>query len=239
METPVSEGISLVIPVYNEEKNIKKAVRDGLSVLPRLTRDFEIIIVESGSTDNSAAVVDQLAKENERVRAIHQGAKLGLGSALKDGFAAARCEYIFYMDGDNPFRMSEFIRGFPLLQQADIVCGYRINRQETLIRALYSRVFNFLMRTLYQVKVRDVQVGFKMMRKSIFDRVRLTTDSMFIDAELLIKAQKEGYRITELSVEYLGSPSGKSSVTFRDILKIARDLIKYKIGRERHKLDEQ
>ena len=231
MKTPVSEGISLVIPVYNEEENIKKAVRDGLAVLSQLTRDFEIIIVESGSTDNSAAVVDQLAKENDQVRAIHQGAKLGLGSALKEGFGASRYEYIFYIDGDNPFRMLEFVRGLPLLQQADIVCGYRINRQETLIRALYSKVFNFLMRTLYRVKVRDVQVGFKMMRKSIFDRVRLTADSMFIDAELLIKAQKEGYRITELGVEYLGNASRKSSVTFLDVMKIARDLLRYKIGR--------
>jgi len=232
MENLASAGISLVIPVYNEEENIKKAVRDALSVLPQLTGDFEIIIVESGSTDNSAAVVDQLAKDNESVRAIHQEAKMGLGSALKEGFGAARYEYIFYTDGDNPFQMSEFARGFPLLQEADIVCGYRRNRQDPPIRAFTSKVFNFLVRTMFGVKVRDVQIGFKMMRKSIFDRVKLTTASMFIDAELLIKAQKAGYRITELDVEYLGKPSGKSSVTFRDILKIARDLIRYKIGRE-------
>ena len=232
METAASAGISLVIPVYNEEDNIKKVVADGLSMLSQLARDFEIIIVESGSTDNTAAVVDQMAKENERVRIIHQGAKLGLGSALKEGFGTARYEYIFYIDGDNPYRMSEFIRGFPLLQQADVVCGYRVNRQDPPIRAFYSKAFNLLMRTLFGVKVRDVQIGFKMMRKSIFDRVKLTTDSMFIDAELLIKAQKAGYRITELGVEYLGKPSGKSSVTFRDVLKIARDLLRYKIGRE-------
>lgn len=231
MEASALHSISLVVPVYNEEENIKKVVQDGLSVLSQLTRDFEIIIVESGSTDNTAAVVDRLANEDERVRAIHQGAKLGLGSALKEGFGAAQYEYIFYMDGDNPFQMSEFIRGFPLLQQADVVCGCRVNRQDTPVRALYSKVFNFLMRTLFQVKVRDVQIGFKMMRKSIFERVKLTTDSMFIDSELLIKAQKEGYRITELDVEYLGKSSGKSSVTFRDIMKIARDLVKYKIHR--------
>ena len=228
METMASEGISLVIPVYNEEENIMKAVEDGLSVLPQLARDFEIIIVESGSTDDTGAVVDELAREDERVRAIHQGTKMGLGSALKEGFGAARYGYIFYIDGDNPFRMSEFIRGFPLLQEADLVCGYRVNRRDIPLRALYSGVFNLLMRILFGVRVRDTQIGFKMMRKSIFDRVKLTTDSMFIDAELLIKAQKEGYRITELDVEYVGN-SGKSSVTFRDVLKIATDLLKHKI----------
>lgn len=230
MTTLASESISLVIPVYNEEKNIKKAVSDGLSVLSQLTRDFEIIIVESGSTDNSAAVVDQLAKENERVRVIHQGAKKGLGSALKEGFGAARYEYIFYIDGDNPFQMSEFVRGFPLLQEADIVCGYRLNRQDAPIRAIYSKVFNFMMGTLFGVKVRDAQIGFKMVRKHVLERVKLISDSMFIDSELLIKAQRAGCKITELGVEYLGDSSGKSSVTFLDVLKIARDLVKYKIG---------
>lgn len=231
METAASGGISLVIPVYNEEENIKRAVMDGLSVLPQLSRDFEIIIVESGSTDDTAVVADHLAEENERVKAIHQGAKLGLGSALKEGFAAARHDYIFYIDGDNPYRMSEFIRGFPLLQQADVVCGYRLNRQDPPMRAFYSKVFNFLMRALFGVKARDVQIGFKMMRKSIFERVKLTTDSMFIDAELLIKAQKAGYRITEFGVEYLGKSSGRSSVTLREVAKIAIDLLRYRMGR--------
>ena len=229
METSVSESISVVIPVYNEEASITEAVKDGLAVLSRLTGDGEIIIVESGSTDNSAAVTDNLAEENERVKVIHQGVKKGLGSALKEGFGAARGEFIFYMDGDNPFRMSEFERGFPLLQEADLICGYRVNRQDTFVRAVYSKVFNLMMRTLFGVKVRDVQIGFKMMRKSIFGKVQLQADSMFIDAELLIKAQKAGYRIAEMGVEYLGNPSGKSSVTPLDVLKIARDLVKYKI----------
>ncbi len=231
METPDSEGISLVIPVYNEAANITRAVKDGLSTLSQLADDYEIIIVESGSTDNSATVVDRLAEGNESVRVIHQGAKKGLGSALKEGFGAARGEFIFYMDGDNPFRMSEFERGFPLLQESDIICGYRVNRQDTFIRAVYSKVFNLMMRTLFGVKVRDVQIGFKMLRKSIFDKVQLKADSMFIDAELLIKAQKAGYRITELGNKYLGNPSGKSSVTPLDVLKIALDLLKYKVHR--------
>ena len=230
MDNLSEKSISLVIPVYNEEDNIRKAVLDGLLILPQLAKDFEIIIIESGSTDTTGAVTDRLAGENERVRVIHQGAKLGLGSALKEGFGAAKYESIFYIDGDNPFRMSEFVRGFPLLQEADIVCGYRTNRQDTFIRALYSWVFNFLMRTLFGVKVRDTQIGFKLLRKSIFERVRLTTDSMFIDAELLIKAQKAGYRITELGVEYLGKPSGKSSVTFREVVKIGLDLFRYRFG---------
>jgi glycosyltransferase involved in cell wall biosynthesis len=230
MNSPSDGGISLVIPVYNEEGNIQKAVRDSLQMLAGLAPDYEIIIIESGSTDNTGAVTDRLAKENERVRVIHQGAKLGLGSALKEGFGAARYASIFYIDGDNPFRMAEFARGYPLLREADIVCGYRTNRQDSFARALYSKMFNFLMRILFGVKVRDTQIGFKLLRKSVFEKVKLTTDSMFIDAELLIKAQKAGYRITELGVEYLGRPSGKSSVTFREVVKIGADLIKYRFG---------
>jgi glycosyltransferase involved in cell wall biosynthesis len=230
VDTLAAKGISLVIPVYNEEDNIQKAVQDGLQMLPQLTRDFEVIIVESGSTDSTGAVTDRLAGENERVRVVHQGAKLGLGSALKEGFGLAKYESIFYIDGDNPFRMSEFVRGFPLLQEADIVCGYRTNRQDSFLRALYSKLFNLLMRLLFGVKVRDTQIGFKLLRRSIFERVKLTTDSMFIDAELLYKAQKAGYRIAELGVEYLGKPSGKSSVTFREVVKIGVDLFRYRFG---------
>ena len=230
MDNLADKGISLVIPVYNEEDNIRKAVQDGLLMLPQLAKDFEIIVVESGSTDNTGVVVDRLAEEDRRVRVIHQRAKLGLGSALIDGFGAARYESIFYIDGDNPFRMSEFIRGFPLLQEADIVCGYRTNRQDTFIRALYSKGFNLLMRILFGIKVRDTQIGFKLLRKSIFERVKLTTNSMFIDAELLFKAQKAGYRIVELGVEYLGKPSEKSSVTFREVAKIGGDLFRHRFG---------
>jgi len=228
LNRPYSQGISLVIPIYNEEGNIAKSVSEAVPVLASLTQDYEIIFVESGSTDNSAAILNGFATENERIKVIHQGAKLGLGSALKQGFDAARYEYIFYIDGDNPFPMSDFIRGFPLLQQADIVCGYRVNRRDTPIRYIYSKVFNLLIRTLFQVKVRDVQIGFKMLRKSIFEKVKLNSDGMFIDAELLIKAQNEGYRITEFGVRYLGRASGKSSVTLWEVLKIAGDLLKYK-----------
>ncbi len=228
MDNPADGGISLIIPVYNEENNIQKAVQDGLLMLPQLAKNFEIVIVESGSTDNTGAVTDRLSSEDKRVRVIHQGAKLGLGSALKAGFGAARYDYLFYIDGDNPFRMAEFVRGFPLLREADIVCGYRNNRQDSFIRALYSKAFNLQMRILFGIKVRDTQIGFKLLRKSVFERVKLTTDSMFIDAELLIKAQKAGYRITEIGVEYLGKPSGKSSVTFREVVKIGADLFKYR-----------
>jgi glycosyltransferase involved in cell wall biosynthesis len=223
-------GISLIIPVYNEEDNIQKSVSDGLAMLPGLAGDYEIVIVESGSTDNTCPVTDRLAAENPRVRVIHQGAKLGLGSALKAGFSAARYASIFYIDGDNPFRMSDFARGFPLLKEADIVCGYRTNQRDSFKRALYSKAFNFLMRTLFGVRARDTQIGFKLIHKAIFERVKLTTDSMFIDAELLIKAQRAGYRIAELGVEYLGKPSGKSTVTFREMAKIGADLIKYRFG---------
>ena len=195
-----------------------------MPVLASLAQDYEIIFVESGSTDNSAAILNGLAAKNERIKVIHQGAKKGLGNALREGFDNARYQYIFYMDGDNPFRMSEFTRGFPLLQQADIVCGYRLNRDDTPIRYIYSKVFNLLIRTLFQVKVRDVQIGFKMLRKSILERVKLKSDSMFISAELLIRAQNAGYRITEFGVEYLGSTSRKSSVTFKEVLRMAREL---------------
>lgn len=207
---------------------------DAVPVLTSLAEDYEIIFVEGGSTDNSTIILDRLAAESKRIKVIHQGAKKGLGSALKEGFASAKYEYIFYIDGDNPFRMSEFTRGFPLLQQADIVCGYRVNRDDTPIHSIYSKVFNFLIRTLFRVKVRDVQIGFKMLRKSILKRVKLKSDSMFIDAELLIKAQNEGCRITEFGVKYIERVSGRSSVTLGDVLKIARDLLRYKIRKELH-----
>lgn len=218
------KGISLVIPIYNEEGNIEKSVSDAVPVLESLAENYEIIFVESGSTDSSAVILDRLAAENKRIKVIHQGAKKGLGSALKEGFVSAKYEYIFYIDGDNPFQMSEFIQRFPLLERVDVVCGYRMNRNDTPIRYIYSKVFNFLVRSFFQVKVRDVQIGLKMLRKSIFERVKLRSDGMFISAELLIKAQNEGYRITEFGVKYIDRASGTSSLTFGDVVKMAKDL---------------
>jgi glycosyltransferase involved in cell wall biosynthesis len=223
-------GISLIIPVYNESVNIVKSVYDGLNMLAKLSEDYEIIIVESGSTDNTAEVADWLSSDNNQVKVIHQGAKLGLGSALKEGINKSKYEFIFYIDGDSPFSMDEFIRGFHLLRDNEVVCGYRLNRQDTFVRSLCSKAFNLSMRILYGVSIRDVQIGFKMFRKEIFDKAKLVSDSMFISAEIIAKAHKAGYRIAELGVRYNDRTSGKSSVTIREVIKIGADLIALKIG---------
>ena len=183
------DGVSLVIPAYNEAGNIRPAVELALPVLQSLHPAHELIVVESGSTDRTGAILDELAAAHPALRVIHQGAKLGLGSALIEGFGAARYEQLLYIDGDNPYDITEFRHALPLLKECDIVNGFRLSRNDPWVRRLYTALFRVAMRWLFNVRLRDANIGFKLMRRSVIQSLRLTSRGFLIDAELLIKAK--------------------------------------------------
>ena len=220
-------SISMVIPVYNEAGNIQSCAQSAIATLKSIADTFEVIFVESGSTDGTGELADELAKANESISVIHQGAKKGLGNALREGFSAARYEIVFYIDGDSPFDMANFKKTLPILAEADIVNGYRLNRNDTPIRAIYSRVYNWMVRLLFHLRVKDVNIGFKAIKKSVLQEVELRSDSNFIDAELLVQAQRLGYKIVELGVEYVERTSGTSTVSFKTVLHMLRDMLNF------------
>ena len=213
-------SISVFFPCYNEQENVTGSVKKALEVLEKLKTDFEIIIINDGGTDDTGRIADNIASQNSRVKVVHHPTNLGYGAALQSGFKAATKELVFYTDGDGQFDISELPPLLPLMKQYDIVSCYRLNRQEGLIRKINGWCWTKLVCWLFGMKIRDIDCAFKLYKREIFDNIKLSSTGALIDTEILAKALRRGYRVTQEGVHHYprvaGSQTGaKMSVIFR------------------------
>jgi len=207
------DDISGVLPAYNEEENIEVAARGMAEVFGSLGfKDWEIIIVDDGSIDRTAQIADRLAGEDPHIRVFHHNPNLGYAEALKTGFTNARHRLIFYTDSDNQFDVKELANILPLIEDCDIVNGFRIYRFDPLTRLVLSWGFNLLVRVVFRIKVRDIDCAFKLFRREVFDKVTIESKKFFVDAEILAKAQYRGFRMKEIGVRHYPRPAGRSTV---------------------------
>jgi len=227
-------GISVFFPAYNEAKNIERVVASALEVIPKLAREYEIIIVDDGSSDVTGELADALTRANVNVRVVHHERNLGYGAALKSGFKNSKYEFIFYTDGDGQFDINQMRGLIELIDSADIAAGYRKKRMDPLYRRINAFAYNILIRFLFGLWHRDIDCGFKLLRKKIFEKITLESDGAFISAELLIKAKKENFRIKQIGVEHFsrrfGKPTGNHPKvvlqSFIELIKLYRKLAK-------------
>jgi glycosyltransferase involved in cell wall biosynthesis len=227
-------SLSVFYPCYNEEANVEPLVRQSVDVLTRMVKDWEIIIVNDGSKDSTGPVADLLAAEDPRIRAVHHATNGGYGMALRSGFAAARKQYVFYTDGDGQFDMNELDRLLVRRDDADIVSGYRRNRQDPLLRRINAACWGWLVQRMLRFRCRDVDSAFKLYKREIFDRITLKSTGALIDAEVLARAARLGYTIVTVPVTHLPRKAGKQtgarlSVIFRafkELLKLRKDILR-------------
>ena len=208
-------SVSVVFPMYNEEAYVARAVAAAREMLETHLPDWEIVIVDDASTDRTAALADALSASDARVRVVHNPVNRKLGGALRAGYAAATKDLVFYTDADLPIDLRELPRAVRLLeyQQADVVAAYRFDRtSEGLVRALYTLCYNHLIRTLFGLRVRDVNFAFKLFRRSILQRFTLTSEGSFIDAEFLLRARKAGCPIIQIGLDYFPRTRGTSTL---------------------------
>jgi glycosyltransferase involved in cell wall biosynthesis len=218
--------LSVFYPMWNEEDYIERAIEFGGRACRDLVErgdigDYELIIVNDASTDRTAAIADKLAGDDPRIRVIHHPRNRKLGGAMKTGFAAATGDLVLYTDADLPFDMAELPRAVRLLREyeADIVSAYRLDRTgEGSLRSLYTWVYNVLIKTLFGVKVRDINFAFKLCRAKIFDDIQLKSEGSFIDAELVIRATRMGYTIMQMGVDYFPRTRGTSTLSSPGII---------------------
>lgn len=186
----MKKSISVFFPAYNDEGTIAKLVLDALDVLPSITSDYEILIIDDCSPDNSGKIADELQKKYKKVRAIHHKKNQGAGGALLSGYKNSKKEYIFYTDGDAQFNIKEIKKLVKYIPKNDVVVGYRLKRADPFLRKVASKAYNLLILLLFGLKMKDIDCSFKLIKKSLIDQIDLKTKSGFIDGELMWKLKK-------------------------------------------------
>lgn len=226
-------SISVFFPCHNEAANIEPLVSKTLRVLSKLTPDYEIIIVDDGSTDGTDKIIDTLSADHATVKVVHHEKNLGYGAALQSGFRAATKELVFYTDGDGQFDIAEMPALLPMTRKYDIVACYRLNRQEGLIRKLNAWAWTKLVCCLFKMNVRDIDCAFKLFKRRIFDDIVIHSTGALIDAEILARAIRKGYTVTQTGVHHYrrkaGTQSGaKLTVIFRafkELFKLRKEIL--------------
>jgi glycosyltransferase involved in cell wall biosynthesis len=204
-------GLSIFFPAYNDGGTIASLVILAVQVAATLTPDFEVIVVNDGSTDSTKAIVDDLVRTYPRVRAVHHPVNRGYGAALRTGFAAATKDLIAYTDGDAQYDPAELpVLWKKLTPDADLVNGYKISRSDPWHRVVIGRVYHHTVRFLFRLRVRDVDCDFRLMRREIFDRVKLEKDTGVICLEMMRKIQDAGFRVVEVPVHHYHRLHGRS-----------------------------
>lgn len=227
--TMKKHSISIFFPCYNEEQNVERVTREALAVAGSISDDYEILIVNDGSKDRTGEIADRLAQEHPAVRAIHHEVNKGYGAALQSGFKNATKELVFYTDGDGQFKIEEITKLLPLIEEYDIVSGYRIKRQDSFVRKLNAFLWGALVNALFKIRVSDVDSAFKLYRRKIFDEITLISQGALIDTEVLARARAKGYTITEVGVNHYPRVAGEQTgAKLSVILKAFKELFKLK-----------
>lgn len=225
--------LSFVFPMWNEEAMIRRTVAAAREAGERLVgagqvAAYEIVLVDDASTDATGKIADELALDDPRIEVVHHPENRTLGGAIRSGFAAASGDLLLYTDADLPCELIEVDKALRLLRlyDADIVSAYRFDRTaEGLQRAVYSFVYNHLVRWALGVRVRDVNFAFKLIRARVLDHVELVSEGSFIDAELMAKANRRGFRLVQFGVDYIARTRGVSTLSSPAVIvRIVREL---------------
>lgn len=223
MSTPV-ESISAFFPCYNDEATIGAMVDAAASVLDRAGIDGEIIVINDGSSDGSERVLKQLTETEPRLRVVTHERNRGYGGALLSGFAAASNEWVFYTDGDAQFDPTELAIMIERVEaDVDVVQGYKLERADTLLRKIVGRVYHRFVKLMFGLKIRDTDCDFRLIRRSVLERVHLRHTTGVICVELVRKLQDAGATFVEVPVHHYERRHGQSQ--FFRVGHVARTLL--------------
>jgi len=213
--------ISVFFPMWNEEEYIERAVAAAAVTCRELVEsgdvlDYEIIVVDDASTDRTPQLAAALAEDDPHVRVVRHPVNRKLGGSMRSGFDAATGDVVLYTDADLPFEMTEVARALRVLQmyEVDLVSAYRLDRTgEGPRRAIYSFFYNGMIQLVFGTRIRDINFAFKLCRRRVLDHVTLKSEGSFIDAELVIRAQRSGFQILQIGVDYFPRTRGVSTLS--------------------------
>lgn len=219
-------SLSLVLPAYNEEENIRIVVEQALDVLPQYADTFEIIPVNDGSSDRTGAILEELAREDDRVRPVSYKSNKGYGGAVASGFATTRYDYVMFMDADRQFNIKDISMLAPFVGTYDIVAGFRMERSDPLHRRINAEVFNIAVRILFGVHLRDLDCAFKIFRGDQLRSLDLISNGALINCEMQAKLRRQGATLVQVGVHHYPRVAGSSTGgNLKVILKAMRDIM--------------
>lgn len=219
-------SLSLVLPAYNEQENIRIVVEQALDVLPKYVDTFEIIPVNDGSSDRTGAILEELAREDDRVRPVSYKVNKGYGGAVASGFNASRHDYVMFMDADRQFDINDLSMLSPFVGKFDIVAGFRMERSDPLHRRINAEVFNIAVRILFGVHLRDLDCAFKIFRGDQLRSLDLMSNGALINCEMQAKLRRQGATLVQVGVHHYPRVAGSSTGgNLKVILKAMRDIL--------------
>lgn len=233
MSVPHFSSLTVFFPMWNEEEYIHRAVdaaREACEALIEVGEigDYEVLVINDASTDATGRLADELAAADPRVRVVHHPKNRKLGGSLKTGYAEAKGELVLYSDADLPFDMDELGKACRVMRhyEADIVSAYRFDRTgEGYVRVVYSAIYNALVRVLFGIRMRDINFAFKLTRRRVLDRVQLASEGSFIDAELIVRATGNGFKVVQFGVDYFPRTRGVSTLSSPAVItKLLREM---------------
>jgi glycosyltransferase involved in cell wall biosynthesis len=226
-----ARSVSLVVPMFNEERSVGRLLDVAILALEEHADEWEIVLVDDASADTTLALARVRAEKEPRIRVIAQPSNRGLGGTLREGFAAARHEWILYSDCDLPWDLAETDRLFRAAEitGADLISAYRLDRTgEGLLRSLYSFAYNGLVHLLFGIVLRDVNFSCKLIRRSLLSGMTLRSEGSFFDAELLARCAARGAVIQQLGIDYFPRTRGLSTLSSpKTVFTILREMARY------------
>jgi glycosyltransferase involved in cell wall biosynthesis len=218
-------SISIFFPAFNDEQTIGGLVRNALAILPDYSDDYEVLVINDGSTDGTAQVLEDLSRHDAYVRPIHHEVNRGYGGALQSGFENASKEFVFYTDGDGQYDVRELARLLPLMKPGvDVVNGYKSKRADSFHRVVIGKIYNRTARLLFRLPIRDVDCDFRLIRRQALQGIGKMSTSGAACLEMIRKLKANGAVFAEVEVSHYPRIHGRSQFfTFQSLMRTFYD----------------
>lgn len=227
MEAPIRGNLSLVIPAFNESAVIARAIAEAESALQSQFTHFEILVVDDGSSDDTANAVRAVLPTAPHTRLLQHASNRGYGAALRTGFEAAQCELVAFTDADCQFDLADLAKLAKLAEGVPVAVGYRADRKDPWRRRFLSWGYNVMARTLLGTRVRDVDCALKVFRREILAGLLPESRGFFVNTEMMTRARQWNLEVAETPVTHRPRAGGVSKVSLREVPKTARTLFRF------------